>query len=90
MSQPSHFNDRPFNPTWRVPIPPEDDTCNKHPNLVVAIGLVGYGYQMDIYRDGKHVGTECRDFGGTYKVSKLEEVLLAGLLNGFDKATKGL
>ena len=80
---------KPFNPAWRVPVP-EYDTTNKHPNLVVAVGLVGHGYQMDIYRDGQLIGTKCRDFGDTHKIPVLEEKLLAGLVNGFDAATKGL
>lgn len=79
-----------FKPDWRVPIPPESDTTNKQPNLVVAIGLVEYGYQIDIYQNGALVETGCGDFGGTYKVPKLKALLLLGLLDGFEKARKGL
>ncbi len=78
------FNSRPFNPAWKTPIPPYDDTTNKHPNVVIAIGLVGYGYQVDYYMGGQLVQTSCRDFGGSYPIKKLEERFLLAIERAID------
>lgn len=80
------MNDRPpFVPNWRVPIEPHDDTTNKQPNIVVAIGLVEYGYQVDIYIDGQLRSIECRDFGGSYPIAELEARFAKVIERAIDK-----
>jgi hypothetical protein len=43
-------------------------------DLSIDINFVEHGYQCDIYARGKHVGTECRDFGGTHKIEDLAQL----------------
>lgn len=80
----------PFIPNWRVPLAPEDDTTNHKPNVVVAIGLVGYGYQVDYYVNGALIQTECRDFSDTHLIPKLEEHFVKAISKAIAQARKAL
>lgn len=46
------------------------------PDLRVDFNLVEYGYEVIMYRDGKKLGFECRDFGGNHKIDDLVNDLL--------------
>jgi hypothetical protein len=37
------------------------------PDFELGVNLVGHGLQADYYVNGQHAGTECYDFGDTYK-----------------------
>ena len=44
----------------------------KHkPQFCIGISFVPYGYQLDIFKDGKTCHSIAHDFGGSYKVKKL-------------------
>jgi hypothetical protein len=47
--------------------------------------LVEHGYQLDLYLNGKHYGTECRDFGGDHSVEKLTLDLVKRLMKTVDE-----
>lgn len=79
-----------FKPNWRVPLAPEDDTTNHKPNVVVAIGFVTYGYQIDYYVNGQLIQTSCRDFAGDHKIAKLEEHFVTAIEEAINKARKDL
>lgn len=46
------------------------------PDLQLNIFLVPYGYQVDLYEDGKLLDGACRDFGGSHKIRKLKDQLI--------------
>lgn len=44
----------------------------KHtPAFCIGISFVPYGYQLDVFKDGKNISSGARDFSGSYKVEKL-------------------
>lgn len=45
------------------------------PDLAFHFGLVGHGFEMRVFEDGKHVGTACRDFSDSHDVAKLKALL---------------
>jgi len=45
------------------------------PDVQVNVYLVGHGHQTDVLIDGKEVASECRDFGGTYDIKELRDVV---------------
>lgn len=42
-------------------------------DLTIDMHLVEYGYQVDVFVDGKHQLTTCRDFSDSYPVPELRE-----------------
>jgi hypothetical protein len=80
----------PFNPAWRVPHDHVTAATCTRPNVVVAIGLVGHGYQVDYYVDGTHQASECRDFESTHEIGHLEHVFSEAIAQGIEKARKML
>lgn len=43
----------------------------ENPDVQINIGLVPYGYQIDLLIDGKEVNSYCHDFGGSYPVEQI-------------------
>ncbi len=54
------------------------------PTVAFHFGLVGHGYEIHLFDEGKYVGAVCRDFSGDHKVSDLKE----SLVNAIEKAVK--
>lgn len=54
------------------------------PTLAFHFGLVGHGYEIHMFDEGKYVGAVCRDFSGDHPVTKLKE----SLVNAIEKAIK--
>jgi hypothetical protein len=46
------------------------------PTVAVHFGLVGHGYEMQIFVDGHYMGSQCRDFSDTHKVDDLKSSLI--------------
>jgi len=44
--------------------------------VAVHFGLVGHGYEMQIFVDGNYLGSSCRDFSDTHKVDELKGLLI--------------
>lgn len=55
------------------------------PSISVNWFFVPYGYQIDIYQDGKLAYSECRDFGGNYLPKKLKQEIMARTLKLMDE-----
>lgn len=53
---------------------------NPDAQILVEIGLVEYGYQLDIQCDTTGFGkTMCGDFAGNYKIKDMETIILEEL-----------
>ena len=52
---------------------------NSLPTLAVHFGLVGHGYEIHVFDDGKYIGAGCRDFSDTYKVEDLKVSLMEAI-----------
>lgn len=48
----------------------------KLPTLAVHFGLVGHGYEIHVFNEGRYIGAGCRDFSGTHKVEDLKISLM--------------
>lgn len=46
------------------------------PTLAVHFGLVGHGYEIHVFDEGKYIGAGCRDFSGNHKVEDLKVSLM--------------
>jgi hypothetical protein len=46
------------------------------PTVAFHFGLVGHGYQMDMFVEGQYVGSACRDLSDTHKVRELKSSLI--------------
>jgi len=53
------------------------------PDVVLRFYLVGWGYQVDIYKNGKCIANLCRDYGGS---AESREVHTAALLEELEEA----
>ena len=56
------------------------------PTLTFRVYLVGHGYEVDVFRGSgrEPVAHICRDFGGTYRVSRIEEAVMLQVLSAFE------
>lgn len=45
------------------------------PDVRFDFGLVGYGYQVDVYVDGQPLYVACRDFSGSHGIKKMSKDL---------------
>lgn len=54
------------------------------PDISIQLALVGHGYQVDVFDTGKHLGSSCRDFDGSYKLNQLK----ASFIEMFGKALR--
>lgn len=59
----------------------DSQLAHQKPDVSVNMVFVEYGYQVDIKIDGKSVHSECRDFGGSYKIKKLQQEFVAKILD---------
>lgn len=48
----------------------EEVLLQHKPQFCIGVSFVPYGYQLDIFKDGR-VTSRCQDFGGNYKIDKL-------------------
>lgn len=46
------------------------------PTVAFHFGLVGHGYEMQIFVNGQYMGSSCRDFSDSYKVDELKSQLI--------------
>lgn len=46
------------------------------PDFRADVWLVKYGYQVDYYSGNRALGSECRDFGGSHRISSMVQWLL--------------
>lgn len=58
-------------------------------DVSAEVTLVPHGYQIDVYLNSKHLGFECRDFGGSYPIKKMGKVVAAALVSVMNKVEKG-
>lgn len=49
------------------------------PTVAFHFGLVGHGYEMQIFVDGHYMGSSCRDFSDTHKVDELKNQLITAV-----------
>lgn len=62
---------------------------NPSANILIEVGLVTYGYQLDIQCERHKIHTTvCRDFGGDYQIKHLEEVIHNNLIKFFKDLEK--
>lgn len=52
---------------------------NSLPTLAVHFGLVGHGYEIHVFDEGKYIGAGCRDFSDTHKVQDLKVSLMEAI-----------
>jgi hypothetical protein len=55
---------------------------NPTPKIRFDFFLVGHGYEMQVFIDGKPNGFECRDFSGNHRI----KTLVGSLFRAIDKA----
>ena len=41
------------------------------PQFCIGITFVPYGYQLNVFKDGKKISGRCRDFGSNHKIDEL-------------------
>ena len=66
-----------------------DPLVVQNPDIVVKIGIVGHGFQIDVFnysratKDGNGVEHTCccRDFGGTYDVAEIADAAAKALID---------
>lgn len=46
------------------------------PTVAFHFGLVGHGYEMQIFVNGHYMGSSCRDFSDSHKLDELRESLI--------------
>lgn len=51
------------------------------PTVAFHFGLVGHGYEMQIFVNGHYMGSSCRDFSDSYKVDELKNQLITTVAN---------
>lgn len=61
---------------------------NPGAQIVIEIGTVSYGYQLDIQIDGKHVACVCADWGGDYKEEYRNESIAAAIIDAMKKVER--
>lgn len=49
------------------------------PTVAFHFGLVGHGYQMDIFVGGNYLGSTCRDFSNDHKVDDVKSALITAV-----------
>lgn len=49
------------------------------PTVAFHFGLVGHGYEMQIFVDGHYMGSSCRDFSDSYKLDELKNQLITAV-----------
>lgn len=54
------------------------------PTVAFHFGLVGHGFEIHFFDEGKYVGAMTRDFSGNHKVAKVKETLV----DAIEKAVK--
>ena len=56
------------------------------PTLEFKVYLVGHGYEVDVFRGGgkEPIAHVCRDFGGTYRIGRIETVAIAQIVKAFE------
>lgn len=62
----------------------------RFPDLRFDLQFVGHGYQLDIYRDGKKIVTECHDFADNHNVGKITKIFGMAIVDAIEKARKKL
>jgi hypothetical protein len=60
------------------------------PTLAVHFGLVGHGYEIHVFDEGKYIGAGCRDFSDTHKVEDLKVSLMEAIEDAVAKWRKRL
>lgn len=58
------------------------------PDVTVEWSLVSFGYQLDIFNEGEHVGCSCRDLGGSHKISAMQTWLIKDAEAAADRLRK--
>lgn len=66
----------------------DSQLTHQKPSVRIDIVFVEYGYQVDIDIDGKREYSECRDFGGNYKIKKLQQEFVSKILKLVDEFKK--
>jgi hypothetical protein len=51
------------------------------PNVRLDVRFIEYGYQADIFIEGKQVSSQCRDFAKDYPISMLNDKMLESITN---------
>lgn len=46
------------------------------PTVAFHVGLVGHGYELQIFVDGHYMGSQCHDFSDTHKLDELKSQLI--------------
>lgn len=58
----------------RQPKVSQDLGVSRPADVTFDLFLVGHGYQLDVFEEGVHVMSACRDFSDTHKVSDLKKI----------------
>ncbi len=60
------------------------------PDLAIDVYLVEHGYEVNYRLRGQSIGSECRDFGGSYPLSNIAEFLLKKLMQSIEEFRTGI
>lgn len=69
---------------------PTETAALPSPALAFHFGLVGHGYEVRVFEDGKHLGTGARDFSEDHDVSELKTSLMVAISQAVEKWRRAL
>lgn len=60
------------------------------PDIEVAIYLVDYGFQVNVYNDTGELASLCKDFAGEYPVSDIADKAVEAIMEAMSQLEKRL
>lgn len=62
----------------------------RQPDVRLDVYFVEYGYQVDIFVDGKQIASQCREFGESYPISMLNKKMIETIKKAISEFRKGM